>query len=181
MTYILGLDISTSILGICILNSSLSLGDKDYIHKFDHINFKNCKSIWEKADLVNDYFSKCNLSISGISIEEPLMGFRQGMSSAQTISMLMRFNGIVSYLSRNTFKIDPAYINSAHARKLCGIKLQKTSIAGPQKEQVFTHMKNHDLINISWDKKKNGDIVDCARDMCDAYVVARAYHISLKK
>ena len=102
------------------------------------------------------------------------MGFRTGMSSAQTITQLMRFNGIVSYIARNVFHIEPEYIGSAHARKLCGIKLQRTAIGGPQKEQVFAHMATHDLKHVVWPQKKSGKTVDWSRDACDAYVIARA-------
>jgi hypothetical protein len=181
MGHILGLDVSTSIVGICVLNEDKCVDDTDYIAKFDSVNFKKCKTLWEKADLMSAYFATLQSefnNIKSIVVEEPLMGFRAGMSSAQTIAMLMRFNGIVSYMSRCLFNVDPVYINSAHARKKCGIKMQKTKIAGPQKEQVFKHMSENDLKLIVWDKKKNGDIVDESRDMCDAYVVARSFHLS---
>lgn len=182
MGHILGLDVSTSVVGICILDQDKSVNDTDYISKFDSVNFKKCKTLWEKADLMSEHFTNLRnefSDIKSIAVEEPLMGFRAGMSSAQTIAMLMRFNGIVSYMSRCFFDVDPVYINSAHARKKCGIKMQKTKIAGPQKEQVFKHMSENDLKLIVWDKKKNGEIIDESRDMCDAYVVARSFHLSV--
>jgi hypothetical protein len=87
----------------------------------------------------------------------------------------MRFNGIVSYIGRGVFGIDPTYISSASARKLCGIKMQRTSIAGMSgKEQVFKHMSEHDLKHVTWATKKNGSPIDASRDMTDAYVIARA-------
>jgi hypothetical protein len=82
---------------------------------------------------------------------------RPGMSSAMTISALMRFNGIVSYLARNVFQVEPEYIGSAHARKLCGIKLQRTAIAGmSQKEQVFGFMSRTELKHVTWPSKRTG-------------------------
>lgn len=113
-----------------------------------------------------------------IILEEPLMGFRPGMSSAQTITTLMRFNGIVSFIARSVFKQEPEYINAPHARKLCGIKLQKTAIGGPQKEQVFAYMAANDLKHVTWPVKKSGQSVDWSRDATDAYVIARAAQIS---
>jgi hypothetical protein len=110
-----------------------------------------------------------------VYLEEPLMGFRTGMSSAATITTLMRFNGIVSYISRGIFGVDPQYIASSTARKSCGIKLQKTSVAGINgKEQVFRYMSENDLKHVVWPKKKNGEPVDWSRDATDAYVIARA-------
>jgi len=90
----------------------------------------------------------------------------------------MRFNGIVSYISREIFKVDPEYISSSHARKLCGIKMQRTSIAGMSgKEQVFKYMAEHDLQHVQWPLKKNGSAVDWSRDATDSYVIARAASI----
>ena len=92
------------------------------------------------------------------------MGFQKGMSSAATITTLMRFNGIVSYIGRGILIVDPIYISAAHARKLCGIKMQRTKVAGMSgKEQVFKHMSENDLKHVEWPKKKSGgSIVDRA-------------------
>jgi len=183
MTIILGLDVSTSCTGLCLVESSRAPDDKgSHILLLDRIEFKCCRTFWEKADAVSAYLSSLqgNGRLGGYSdsfrivVEEPLMGFRTGMSSAQTITQLMRFNGIVSYIARDVFKVEPEYVGSAHARKLCGIKLQQTKIGGPQKEQVFAHMAINDLKHVTWPTKKNGAIVDWSRDACDAYVIARA-------
>jgi hypothetical protein len=116
--------------------------------------------------------------IDRVVLEEALLGFRPGMSSAMTISTLMRFNGIVSYLARETFHVEPEYIGSAHARKLCDVKLQRIALGGPQKLQVFKHMNEHDLKHVVWPLKKSGKVVDWATDACDAYVIARAAMIN---
>ena len=200
MAIILGLDISTSCTGVCVVDSSVEPDDVgSHIVLLDRIEFRGCKTFWDKADYAAMYFDDLirgswlcqrrqspplvapsdsggpiSIYIDRIVIEEPLMGFRTGMSSAQTITQLMRFNGIVSYNARRTFKLDPEYIGSAHARKLCGMKMQKTSVAGPHKEQVFAHMAAHDLKHVQWPVKKSGQPVDWSRDACDAYVIARA-------
>ncbi len=197
MAIILGLDVSTSCTGVCVVDSEVSPDDKgSHIIMLEAIEFKGCKTLWEKADnvkrilenLVTDLFIRGPVHeqapvwnyrsgqemIDRVVLEEPLMGFRPGMSSAQTISQLMRFNGIVSYIARNAFQREPEYIGSAHARKLCGIKLQRTALGGPQKEQVFRFMETNDLKHVVWPLKKSGKMVDWSRDACDAYVIARA-------
>lgn len=182
MTIILGLDVSTSVTGICIIDSDRFNDSGDHILLLDRIEFKKCKTLWDKADVVSESL-KTLLSdhvVSRVVLEEPLMGFRTGMSSAQTITTLMRFNGIVSYIARGIFNAEPEYIPSPTARKLCGIKLQKTAIGGPQKEQVFKHMSENDLKHVSWPTKKSGTIVDWSRDACDAYVIARAASLQSK-
>ena len=179
MAIILGLDVSTSCTGVCVLDGSAPVDERMYsnVKVLDRIEFKGCKTFWDKVDRVEDYF--CELEkihhIARIVLEEPLMGFRPGMSSAQTISMLLRFNGIVSNLARKQFGAVPEYISANHARKVCGIKLQRTAVAGmSQKEQVFKHMREHDLQQYPWPQKKSGNVVDWSRDATDAYVIARA-------
>jgi hypothetical protein len=187
---ILGLDVSTSVVGVSIVDDTIE-PDKNgsNIVYLDRVEFKGCKTLWEKADAMSVAFINLRRSMIGrdegqfenirvvdrVVLEEALLGFRPGMSSAMTISTLMRFNGIVSFLARNIFQCEPEYIGSAHARKLCGIKLQRTAAGGPQKEQVFAHMQKNDLQHAVWPKKKNGvDDVDWSRDATDAYVIARA-------
>lgn len=180
MSIILGLDVSTSCIGVCVLDSNFYENVwQTKIILLEAIEFPKCKTMWCKADrtfaCLTSIAHQSNVPpIDRVVLEEPLMGFRPGMSSAQTISTLMRFNGIVSYMARNIFNHEPEYIGSAHARKLCNIKLQRTAIGGPQKEQVFAHMAANDLKDIQWPLKKSGKTVDWSRDACDAYVIARA-------
>jgi len=180
---IVGLDVSTSVTGVCILDPGIPPDDRgSHILHLDRIEFKKCKTLWEKADLTALELHNLSKKYPGtykVVLEEPLMGFRTGMSSAATITTLMRFNGITSYISREIFKVDPEYIASSSARKLCGIKVQRTSVAGMSgKEQVFKYMSEHDLKHVKWPTKKNGQPIDSSRDMTDAYVIARAATLS---
>ena len=179
MKLILGLDVSTSCTGVCFLDAEVQPDDSgSHIVKLDYIDFKKCGTFFEKADRVKSelirHITELKETPSVFSLEEPLLGFSKGMSSASTITTLMRFNGIVSYIGRDIFKVDPTYISAASARKLCGIKLTKRAIGGPQKEQVFKHMSENDLKHVEWVKKKSGAPIDASRDMTDAYVIARA-------
>jgi hypothetical protein len=178
--FIFGLDVSTSVTGTCLLDRDVEPdGTGNHIVLLDRIEFKKCVTLWDKADVVKEYVEHVkryhDVTDVIVAIEEPLMGFTPGMSSATTITMLMRFNGIVSYLSRNAFGVDPQYISAAHARKLCGMKLQKVKVAGKShKEQVFEYMHNNDLSHVIWPTKRSGQSVDWSRDATDAYVIARA-------
>jgi hypothetical protein len=177
--FVLGLDVSTSVTGVCLLDTAHQpTQSADQIIHLDRIEFKGCATLWDKADRV---FAELKVllekhpGVYRVALEEPLLGFQKGMSSAATITTLMRFNGIVSYIARGLFTAEPEYISAAHARKLCGIKLQKTSTSGKSgKEQVFEYMSEHDLKHVEWPKKKNGLPVDWSRDATDAYVIARA-------
>lgn len=179
MKLVLGLDVSTSITGLCFLDADVPVDGGAHIVRIDYVDFKKCKTFFEKADKVKAelvrHVSEIGETPSVFALEEPLLGFRKGMSSASTITTLMRFNGIVSYIGRSIFYVDPTYISASHARKLCGVKMQRTSIAGMSgKEQVFKHMSENDLKHVTWATKKNGSPIDASRDMTDAYVIARA-------
>ena len=175
-----GLDVSTSCTGVCIIDPSVQPDPVgSHILHLDRIEFKKCITVWDKVDRVRESLRDLKDRFPGItlfSLEEPLLGFSKGMSSAATITTLMRFNGIVSFIGRDTFGVDPTYISAASARKLCGVKLQKTSVVGmPHKEQVFKHMCEHDLSHVVWPlTPKSGAIVGWSRDATDAYVIARA-------
>jgi len=181
----MGLDVSTSIVGVCVVDSTIQPDDKgSHILLLDKVEFKKCVTLWDKTDVMFNAIKQIESkiwydgtklpTIERVVLEEPLVAFRPGMSSAQTISTLLRFNGIVSYISRDLLKCTPEYINSAHARKLCGIKLQRTKVGGPQKEQVFEYMAAHDLAHVNWPTTKTGKQVTWSRDCTDAYVIARA-------
>lgn len=180
MSLVLGLDVSTSVTGVCVIDPDIEPdASGSHIILLDQIDFKKCGTFFEKADRVRavlaGHSDRFGQKFSVLALEEPLLGFQKGMSSAATITTLMRFNGIVSYIGRNIFGIDPTYISAAHARKLCGIKMQRTKIAGMSgKEQVFKYMSEHDLQHVVWPTKKNGSPIDASRDMTDAYVIARA-------
>ncbi len=180
-----GLDVSTSCTGISVVRNDVSPDAQgSNVLLVDRIEFKGCDTIWDKADRVKKSFTAVidiiiaddpTNVVSGVAIEAALMGFRPGMSSAATISTLQKFNGIVSYIARDMFHVDPKYIAAAHARKVCGVKLQRTSACGKNgKQQVFEHMQANDLSHVKWPTKKSGAPKDWAYDATDAYVIARA-------
>lgn len=177
---VLGLDVSTSCTGVCVIDADIppdAMGS--HITRIDYIDFKKCNTFFDKADRVRGellrHVTEMGETPAIFALEEPLLGFSKGMSSASTITTLMRFNGIVSYIGRSLFNVDPTYISAASARKLSGVKLQKTAVAGlSHKEQVFKHMSENDLKHIVWPTKKSGQPIDASRDMTDAYVIARA-------
>lgn len=189
MHLVLGLDVSTACVGVCVVDAHVEPDMKgSNVVLLAHIDFKGCDTLWEKADVVSKFLASTPVSVQlalstaahpfihTVCIEEPLMGFRTGMSSAATISTLMKFNGIVSYMSRAVFKFDPEYVSAAHARKLCGVKVQRVSKCGKSgKQQVFEHMCKNDLQHVTWpNKKRSAKVVDWAMDETDAYVIARA-------
>ena len=176
----IGLDISTSIIGVCFLDKHNNL------ISLDSINLKKIKCIFEKSkstrqhfeEYLNKYAFEDKLTIY---IEEAFQSFSAGFSSAKTLSQLNRFNGIVSYLSNQIFKTIPVYINVNSARKSLQIKINKKSTLNT-KEQVFKWVREDLKQNIEWPEKilkrgPNKGLVkfdESCYDMSDAYVICKA-------
>ncbi len=168
---VLGLDISTTYTGVSVIDKELN------IKLLEHIDFKKCNTVWEKADRVKTYFEDLQFdNIERIFVEDPAKKFSMGASSAGTIVTLARFNGLVSYLARARWNIDPEYLAPSQARKLCGLKMQQKKVCNKShKEQTFDAMMATDLKHIVWPNKKNSkNIVDWAYDRVDAYVISKA-------
>ena len=179
---ILGLDVSTSTVGWCLLE-----GEK--IKDIGFISLSKGKSLVEKAAI----FEK-NLSIiadlrniTHVFIEAPLQRFSPGRSSAGTLVKLASFNGVTQFVCYQKLGISPELLNVTSARKSIGIQTQTQKKAGiPVKEQVFGWVENK-LQTIVWPEKvlKSGPrkgqsirLPECF-DMADAYVIAMAGDMSL--
>ena len=148
------------------------------------------KGVFAKAEAireyVTDFFENYQLDqeesyiwgeskhpIEHIYIEQPLHMFMKGRSSAKTLSALMTFNGIVSWLVYELFEIEPQYIAATSARKQCGIKVKRGEKA---KEVVLKHLLDTEpAFNIEY--TKYGNPKAGSYDKADAIIVARAGHI----
>jgi hypothetical protein len=168
---ILGLDISTSIIGVCILKD-------DRVIYTDYIDLRKIRTFFEKArqtEIVLKEIKK-KYNIQYIFIEEALMFFRRGGSTAKIMSILQRFNGIVSWQSYQIFNIDPNYITPISARSKCGIKIVKGKKA---KEVVMEHFIKSKEFEIIY--TRHGNVQKYCYDIADAIVVARAGHYLLQE
>ena len=174
---ILGLDVSTSIIGICVYD------EDEVLIELEKIDLRKEKNFFEKAKLVEIFLLDVRIKhpqITKVFIEDIMQGFSRGLSSAKTITQLARFNGIVSFLSCKIFDVEPQYINVNTARKTLGIKIDKASKLD-KKEQVLLWVDN-DLSGYEWPKKtlKSGprkgetELEQFCYDMADSYVIAKA-------
>lgn len=161
---ILGLDVSTSIIGVCLLKD-------DKIVKTDYIDLRKTTGLLYKAQVVEDYITH-NLKDVGIEhvfIEQALMFFRRGGSTAKTMSTLQNFNGIVSWLCFKMLEIEPQYVTPISARSKCGIKVPRGKKA---KDVVMEHFVESGEFPI--DYTRYGNVQKYCYDIADAVVVAKA-------
>ena len=168
---ILGLDVSTSCIGLCILD------ENETIVLLDHIDLKKCDTFWEKVDFVKEKIDAlfADHQIQKCVIEESLMGFSAGLSSAGTLFTLAKFNALVSFFVREKTKQIPEYIAANAARRAVGIKLlQKKKCGKSHKEQAFEWATTGPLKNRVLPTGRTGKYKPFVFDEVDGYIIALA-------
>jgi len=165
---ILGLDISTSITGATIME------DNKIINTFvwDTRNKRKFPTFYEKAKFIKENILtiKKKHDITDIYIEQSLHSFRSGFSSAQTLSTLSRFNGVVSWFCFESFGIQPQMIAATSARKAAGLTIKRGEAA---KEKVLQFvLDNFPQIEIQY--TKHGNPKPGSYDLCDSIIIALA-------
>lgn len=163
---IIGLDISTSITGITLLDDA---GD---VFLCDYIDLKKCENPFSKGEKVKSYLQELQKQkkINSIWIEESLQMFSSGMSSAKTLSTLTKFNGIVSWIVWDLFGEKPNYIGASSARKKIGLTVTKGKRG---KDVVMQYMLDREPWFVV-EYGRTGKIKPYFYDMADSFVIARA-------
>ncbi len=168
MQKILGLDVSTSITGATIVESGKII-ESFY---WDTRNKKHFPTLYDKAALVKNNLLKIQEKheIEHIFIEQSLQSFRSGFSSAKTLSTLSRFNGIVSWLCFENFKVEPQMLAASSARKLAGVGIKRGENA---KEKVLQFVLDK-FPQIEVQYTKHGNPKPGTYDLCDSIIIAIA-------
>tara|TARA_B100000809_G_scaffold263688_1_gene317567 strand:+ start:1849 stop:2376 length:528 start_codon:yes stop_codon:yes gene_type:complete len=170
---ILGLDVSTSVTGASVINK-----DGKLIFCEAWRTDKKGLSFYDKLSIIRKRLRSIKqlFKIDAIVVEEPLMGFKSGFSSAQTITKLQRFNGAVCWICKEAFNKEASSIRASSARKQCGIKVAR----GQNAKQVVLEylLQTEEDFDISY--TKNGNPVKGTYDMADSIVIARAAFLQQK-
>ena len=164
---ILGLDVSTSITGYTLLD-----GDKIILNgAWDTRKYKDFfeKVLHVKGGL-EDICEQYGKQVEAVYVEQSLQSFRSGFSSAKTLSTLSRFNGIVSWLVFDKFKLKPEYLAATSARKLCGIKVPRGEKAKPVVLKFLLDNEPGFMI----DYTRYGNPKPESYDRADSLVIAKA-------
>jgi hypothetical protein len=174
---ILGLDISTTIVGVALIDANGNLIVSE------HWDITKQDTLFEKAEMIGSllWALKNEHNVDHVFIETALKKFIPGRSRADTLIKLAKFNGIVSWLSFDTFNQTPIFINVNTARTLYGLSFPRGT-KGPQRKKMVVEAVN--------DKEKSAFRYEMARggknykkgtdDRADAVVIARAGEFLLK-
>lgn len=117
--YVLGLDVSTACIGVCVLKDNGS--DKPEIMYLSHktpkvpSKIKGIEALFLRRKIFEDEFVKeisSAFSITDVVIEEPLIS----SNNANTVATLLRFNGMIADTIYRILGIVPSFISSYDAR-----------------------------------------------------------------
>ena len=155
---ILGLDISTSNVGYTLIESDESPVKRGSprIHrivKSNSITIGKVSGLWSKSAYTRDILIKeCKgYKIDAVVVEEALKSFTKRRSSAGVLALLGRFNGIISFICRDTFGCPIHFVGSTTARKKVGIKIDKEK---DTKEQIFAWAREQSVMkDYKWPTK----------------------------
>ena len=172
----LGLDISTSITGYTLLSDR---GEVVEIGSWDMRNKKQYHDWIDKTKKIKYELAILNKRciINNVFIEPALNMFMMGKSSAHTISTLIKFNGIVSWLVYEAFEAEPEYIPAVSARKKCGLTIRRGTKA---KEQVIKFLLDTEPA-FGVDYTRTGKIQPHCYDEADSLIIAKAGYECLKE
>lgn len=170
----LGLDISTSTIGYCIVDSNRNLISMSYV------KLASVKDLFEKVSMFREVLLQYKGLITYVAIEDPLVMFQPGFSRAQILSLLSRFNGMCSTVAYFVYNKVPVYYNVNHARKLALPNMKFTK--GCDRKQIVLEHISKLYPNVDWPRKPkatNADgslkLKDECYDMADAAVIALAH------
>ena len=166
---ILGLDVSTSITGFCVIDAN---GEVIRCDAWDLRNKNKFKSEFEKAAHIKEQLLqiKAQYPIDRVFVEKPFTFFKSGGSSGKTMAILQRFNGIVSWLTNEVFDQEPEYLTASEARKLLAIKVERGKNA--KKKVVEWLLEN--VSNFKVEYTPHGNPKPKYFDIGDAIVIAKA-------
>lgn len=164
---IAGLDLSTSVCGYCVF-------DDGELVKYDYHKFKKKKD-WEHIDLVEQFKKHVYPEIKDVDkiiVEDSLKKYAGGFSSNKSITVLLQFNAIITYILKKELGRDIIkHLHPSTARKLA-LGSGRSPKGVDAKEWVLTEVSK--LYGITWPRTRYDNIRSQCEDVADAIILARA-------
>jgi RNase H-fold protein (predicted Holliday junction resolvase) len=166
----LGLDISSSKIGIALLDSEKKIIISDVL------KFKTSQSLEERAA----HFEKRMREIDkhhvvyDVFVEQPAIMFRGGKTTAFTMATLQRFNGMCCYVLSQIFETESTLINPNSARSALGIKTPRKVPSKEKKKVIIDSMAQRFGEKFQYNLTRQGNPQPGTDDRADALVIALA-------
>lgn len=176
----IGLDVSTSVIGVCVLEHKTGKMLSIYPVK---LNKAALEDLWDKTTAFEKTLkqnTQANWTVKRIFVEDVAKKFSSGFSSAQTIVTLAKMNALACWIAYGVFGVKPTFINVRTARAALGIKIDTKDKTKTTKEKVFEKVLTLQP-SFPWlqhtaktGKHKDALVYDtCNQDMGDAWVACR--------
>lgn len=164
---ILGLDISSSRIGYCLIN------EKEELLLVDEIKFKSSQTLEKRADIFKEAMSIINehSEVDYVFIEQPFMAFSGGKTTAATMAKLQRFNGMCSYVVHSIFGSPATLIQANKARGLVDLKIKRGENT---KLKVIEWVQEKYPTSFLVEYTRHGNPKPGTDDKADAVVIANA-------
>jgi|TARA_R110000824_G_scaffold206558_6_gene391749 RNase H-fold protein (predicted Holliday junction resolvase) len=173
---ILGLDISSSKIGIALL-------DKEEIVISEVLKFKSSMSLEERAEIFQKRMQQINDHhvIYEVFVEQPAMMFKGGKTTAFTMATLQRFNGMTCYITYKVFEMEAELVNPLSARSILGIKVPRGIPPKDKKRFIIERMAERFEDSFKYEMTRHQNPQPGTDDRADALVVALAGPLLLNK
>jgi len=167
---ILGLDISSSRIGYCLIN------ENEDLLLVDEIKLKPSQSLEERADIFKKEMeciirSLQQQEVDYVFIEQPFMAFSGGKTTAATMAKLQRFNGMCSYVVHHLFGSPATLIQANKARGLVDLKIKR---GDNTKLKVIEWVSNKYPKQFIVEYTRHGNPKPGTDDKADSVVIANA-------
>jgi Holliday junction resolvasome RuvABC endonuclease subunit len=162
---VLGLDISTSKIGICIMDYKFNLLETTLVK----LNTKD--ELEDRCLQLEEYINNLNYNIKDVYVESAFIAFSGGKTSAVTMSKLQRFNGMVCYMLRKSLGMQAVSFSPAKARGLVHLKIKRGENT---KLKVIEHVEKAFPNDFKYDLTRHGNPKPGTDDRADAIVIAWA-------
>ena len=162
---VLGLDISTSKIGICIMDYKFNLLETTLLK----LNTKD--DLEDRCLRIEEYLNNIDYNIKDVYIESAFIAFSGGKTSAVTMSKLQRFNGMVCFMLRKLFGYNALSLSPAKARGLVHLKIKRGENT---KQKVIEHVEKAFPNDFKYELTRHGNPKPGTDDRADAIVIAWA-------
>jgi Holliday junction resolvasome RuvABC endonuclease subunit len=162
---VLGLDISTSKIGICIMDYKFNLLETTLLK----LNTKD--ELEDRCLQIEKYLNNIDYNIKDVYIESAFIAFSGGKTSAVTMSKLQRFNGMVCFMLRKLFGYNAFPLSPAKARGLVHLKVKRGENT---KLRVIEHVEKAFPNDFKYELTRHGNPKPGTDDRADAIVIAWA-------
>lgn len=172
--YVLGLDISTSVVGGAIVDKETS-----ELKSLFYVKLAKEKGLLNKIKILKVELQKYEGIVTHVAIEEPLVMFKEGFSRAQVLSLLSQFNGMCQLTTFLLYNTEPVMYNVSTARKLAYPNLKFPT--GSKRKELVQEECAKLYPDVDWPMKKTERLKDECYDMADAITIARAHAEVLRR